>query len=190
MKAKITLIPFIISIAAVLLIMTSFFLPFASSAPDTRDLLNSAPDEMFIQEIEMTNQDATDLSLVEYFRVYMYMAESGRSVTVSIIAIVMISVLALFSLLTALFVCLKKAVPIIVFTLLNASVFSLLCWDFKDRGIVENSTYSYGITYQLFYVALIILLACAIWLLVIKIMSEKKTRDLSVSNNDKSITGN
>ena len=66
MKTKNTLIPFIVLLIAALLAILSFFLPYASTTDERREIINKYPDEMFVKDIGMTYGDAADISLVEY----------------------------------------------------------------------------------------------------------------------------
>lgn len=77
MKNQNTLIPFIVLIIAALMTVVSFFLPYASVTAEKREQIDKYPNKMFIQEIRMTNKDAADLSLLEYFNIYSYMAGSN-----------------------------------------------------------------------------------------------------------------
>lgn len=182
MKAQNTLIPFIVLLVAVLIAVASFFLPYSSVTAERREMIDKYPDEMFVQELGMTSKDAADMSLMEYFNVYSYMAGHNQSVEIAITCVVMICVVAFFTLLTVLFVCLRKAVPTIVFSLLDLGVFFLLGADFQMRGVIgDGKTYTFAIAYYLFIAALIVIFAAAIWLLVVKMKNKKANKEQTVS---------
>lgn len=85
----------------------------------------------------------------------------------------MISLVAFFTLMTILFICIRKAIPIIIFSILDFGVFYILGWDFQSRGVIGSGKYEFSLAYYLFMIALIIILAAAIWLLFIKIRNKK-----------------
>ncbi len=71
LKNKVHLSKALALLGSILLII-SLFLPFASATDDYKDYLEAHPDRMADAEINMTNQDAIDLSLVDFGRIYAY----------------------------------------------------------------------------------------------------------------------
>ena len=57
----------------------------------------------------------------------------------------------------------------------------LLSWDFKDRGVVPNNTYGWGISYYLYCIGAIIVFAGGVWLLVEKIRAKKQKTAMASS---------
>ena len=150
MKTKNTFIPFLIMIVVSLALAASFFLPYASVTAETRAVIEKYPDEIFFPEVEMAAKDAADMSLLNFFNIYSYMAGNNISVDVATTCVVMISLLALFTVLIILFVILKRPVPIIVFTLLGFGVFFLLGTDFQMRKVIGAGKYDFSIAYLFF----------------------------------------
>lgn len=168
------IIPFVIALIGSLLLVLTIFLPFASATEDYRDYLIEYSDNMYVQEIEMTNEDAVDISLFEYGRVYAAAADMGIYSDVAIACLVVICIFGLFSVLAVLFSLLKKAIPIIVFDVLALADFILIRWDFSDRGVLPNFNYDWGVAQIICYIAFALTMVGAIWLLVEKIKIKSK----------------
>lgn len=169
MKTKSFFIWLILIIAALLTIV-SFFLPFAAAKEERRERLEKYSDEMYMEEIGMTNGEAKDISLVEFYKAYSYIAGNmdGNSKEVAVVCIVILAVLAFFILLTILFALLRKSVPVMIFSVLAFGALYLLGWDFKERGVIETSQYGFGIAYYFLMALLFILFVGAIVVLVIR----------------------
>lgn len=170
MKSK-TFIPFLITLICAVILVASFFLPFAAANGSYRDYLKSYPDYEYAGEIGMTNSDAVDISLLEYMRIYI--AGLDYSLAISVICLVLISAIALFSLLVLLFAALRKPIPLLIFNCLNFGAFSLLSFDFSDRGVLPSSNYALGFANYLYYVISAALLAGSIWLLIVKVREKR-----------------
>ena len=85
---------------------------------------------------------------------------------------------AFFVLLTLLFSILRKAIPVIIFDLLTFVVFRIIQWDFEDRGVISNSKYDGGIALYIGYIGVVIVMAGAVTLLVMKIKNKKQRKVL------------
>ncbi len=166
-------IPFVISLVGVLALVLAFFLPYATAIDDYRDHLENYPDSMYLEEIEMTNEGALDISMLEYARIYAATADMGVAEAVSITCVVLIALVGLFTLLTALFSVLKKAIPLFIFNALAFGVFRLLTWDFEDRGVLLSYRYDYGVAYYLYYIGAFVVLMGAVYLFVVKVKRKK-----------------
>lgn len=174
MKTKTTVV-WIILLSIVLISIASFFLPYASVDGERREWLNKYPNAMYASEINMTNSESADLSLVEYFRMYLYGLSnlSGVNQQISVICVVLLSLLAVNTILLLLFVIIRKAVPCIVFSILNTGVFAAFSWDLADRGVIDGSPYSFSVAFYLIILSMLLLFAGAIVAIVFK-KKEKK----------------
>ncbi len=68
-KTKITnlrKLPVFITIIGAILLLLMLFLPFASATKDYEESLKKYKDNMYVEEIGMTNADAVDISLFEF----------------------------------------------------------------------------------------------------------------------------
>lgn len=171
-----SLILFLIMVIASSIILAAFFLPYASATEKNRASLKAYADEPYIQEIGMNNEDAINISLFEYIKIYSFTASSEQTKNISIVCLVLIALCIVFSLLTTVFSILKKPAAVIVFDLISLFLFFLLAWDFNDRGALPNKGYDLGLSYYIFYICTAIILVCAIWLLVKKIQEKKQNK--------------
>ena len=130
------LIPFIVALIGSLMLIVTLFLPFASATEDYKEYLQEYSDEMYVEELNMTNGDAVNISLFEFGRIYAAAADWGMSESIAIACLVIISAFTLFTILTTLFSVLKKPIVAMIFNLLSFGVFWLIKWDFEDRGVV------------------------------------------------------
>lgn len=186
MKKKVNLlIPFIVAIVGAAMLIVTLFMPFASATEEHEKYLQDS-DKMYMEEIDMTNEDAVNISLLEYIRIYATTAELGISgdtviarvviIDSAIVCVVIIALFIVFAVLTVLFSSLKRPIPIIVFDILSFGVFYLIKWDFEDRGALPNRNYDWGIASVFCYIGIVIAFAGAVWLLVMQIKSKKEIK--------------
>lgn len=142
------------------------------------ELARGASCIVYVEELDMTNEEAINISLFEFARIYSVAAEMGMSKSVSIACIVIIAAFGVFALLTLLFSALKKPIPAIVFNLLAFVVFRITKWDFEDRGVIPNSNYDWGIAQYICYIGVIVVVVGAVALLVVKIKDKKQRKAL------------
>lgn len=177
-KNKKFLYPFIAMLIGSLMLVVTLFIPFASATEDYKESLEEYSDSMYVEELNMTNEEAINISLFEFARIYSVAAEMGMSKSVSIACIVIIAAFGVFALLTLLFSALKKPIPAIVFNLLAFVVFRITKWDFEDRGVIPNSNYDWGIAQYICYIGVIVVVVGAVALLVVKIKDKKQRKAL------------
>lgn len=172
-KTKLMRYPMLITIIGSVLMLLMLLLPFASATDDYSERLMKYEDEMYVEEIEMTNAEAVDISLFEFLKIYVEAANQGMHKEISIACIVIISIFAgmsVFMLITSL--C-KKPIGIIIFDLLALGAFKITCFDFEDRGVIPSSSYDWGIVSWLVYVIGVIVFAGAVWLFIEKRKAKK-----------------
>lgn len=177
-KNKKFLYPFLAMLIGSLMLVVTLFIPFASATEDYKESLEEYFDSMYVEELNMTNEEAINISLFEFARIYSVAAEMGMSKSVSIACIVIIAAFGVFALLTLLFSALKKPIPAIVFNLLAFVVFRITKWDFEDRGVIPNSNYDWGIAQYICYIGVIVVVVGAVALLVVKIKDKKQRKAL------------
>lgn len=177
MKKKVTTkmmrCPVLITSIGAFAMLLMLFLPYASAKGERREWLLKYADSMYMKEIGMTNEDAVHISLFEYVRIYMEAASHDIYKIISIVCLVIIGIFAGFILLTLLMALLKKPIGIMIFDMLALGAFRIVCFDFEDRGIVPNSSYSCGIVWYLIYVMGVVILAGAVWLFIEKRKAKK-----------------
>lgn len=177
-KSKKFLYPFLAMLIGSLMLIVTLFMPFASATEDYKERLVEYSDSMYVEELDMTNEEAINISLFEFARIYSVAAEMGMSKSVSIACIVIIAVFGVFALLTLLFSALKKPIPAIIFNLLAFAVFRITKWDFEDRGVIPNSNYEWGMAQYICYIGIIVIMVGAVALLLAKIKDKKQHKAL------------
>ncbi len=164
-------VPMAIALCGVIMLITAFFLPYAAANSEYGEWLSNNSDSMYAEEIGMTNGEAIGISPLEFLRLYIYGASnlSGNNQAISIICIVMIGLIAGFTLFCTLFAVLRKPIPMIVFDILTFVVLLLMNFDFKDRGVISSgSRYDWGLAYYFYFIGIAITLVGAIWLIITK----------------------
>lgn len=174
-RGKNFLYPFLAMLIGSIMLIATIFMPFASSTENYRKYLEKYPDSMFAEELNMTNEDAINLSLFEYARIYSSEMGLKMAKSISIACLVLIGMFGVFALLTLLFSILKKAIPTIIFNLLTLALFIITKWDFKDRGVIPSSRWDWGTAQYICYIGVAVVLAGAVTLLVIKIKDKKQS---------------
>ena len=174
-------IPFISALIGTILMVVTVFLPYATAIDDHAENIKENPDAIVYEELDMTAQDMMNISMVEYANVYSNLADQlfGDS-SYGVFYVVLVALIGGFSLLTVLFSFLKKPIAVIIFDILAFGVFSIQNWDYTDRGVIPSSSYDWGAGYYIFYVAALITLVGAIWLLVNKIRNKKLCKNENV----------
>lgn len=175
-KSK-TSIPFIACVIGAVLMFITIFLPYATATAEQAERFKAYPDEIVYEELDMTAKDMVNISMVEYAKVYSKLSEEfwGDSLN-GIIYVLMVALIGIFSLLSALFSLLKKPIAVMAFGLLAFGVFSLQCFDYKDRGVIPSSSYKWGAAYYIFYIALAVVIIGSAWMLASEIIKKKKQK--------------
>ena len=136
MKNIKSLYPLIIAVVGALMLIITFFLPFASAKGDYREALLKNPDEVFLQEADMKSGDAVDISLLEFIKID---AAAGTSQGATLVNMIVIIVYGVFAVLTLLFSILRKPIAIIIFDIIaQDSSFKLLNFYIKKINKAVN----------------------------------------------------
>ena len=165
-KKKIIVVSFLAMLIGSIMLIITLFVPFASATDDHREYLEKYANTVSIEELDITNEQLLDVSLFKFARIYSALSGMEISRDISISCIAMISVFAFFALLTLLFSILRKAIPVIIFDLLTFVVFRIIQWD--DGGIAL----------YIGYIGVVIVMAGAVTLLVMKIKNKKQRKVL------------
>ena len=178
-RSKIFIGAFIAMLIGSAILLLTLFMPFASATDEYKEALEKFSDSMYIEELNMTNEEAINISLFEFIRIYS--SETGKEISndLSIVYVVVIAAFAVFALLTLLFSILRKSIPVIVFNILTFAVLRLIIWDFEDRGVISNSRYDWGIAQYIGYIGIAIVMVGAVALLVVKMKDKKQQKTLA-----------
>lgn len=171
------LIPFLVALIGSALMILTLFLPYTSATKDFAERIDSYPEALAYSDTDIKVSDVKNVSMVQYAS--MYGSNSKEILHQSSAGILYVSIvigIGVFSILSLIFALRKKSIPIIIFDVLAFILFAVLCWDFKDRGLMEMA-YNWGVGYYLFYVGAILALAGAILLIVTKNKNKKQPKE-------------
>ncbi|MGN0470523.1 MAG: hypothetical protein ACI4GV_06385 [Acutalibacteraceae bacterium] len=173
---KIFLVLTVVAIVASLMVVVSFFLPYASANAEYRELLDKYPDS--------TTMNGKDISLLDFAKIYSSAGSAlgGQYQTIGTICVVMIAAFGVLALATLIFSALRKPVVMLIFNGLTFGIFSLLSWDFKDRGALPNMYYDIGAAHYIYYICAAVILVAAVGMLVLKIQQKKQLQKADVTN--------
>ena len=143
--------------------MAMLLLPFASANKEYQSYLLDNKDELYAEELGMSNAEAVNISLAEYAKMYIEAVKQGFHMEAGIVCIIIIIVLSL----------LKKPIGILVFDILALASFWAIRFDFEDRGVVPSDFYDWGIASWLTYVIGVVVATGAIWMFFEKRKAEK-----------------
>lgn len=160
------------------LALAGLFMPYEKSIGEYRENLLKNPGTMNIKEVELTNKDVTNLSIIENFKVYKYAIDNSNDADYnsswiygeSLINVIITIVLIVSILLVLLFVILKKNVLVIIFDIILAISSLAMNYDITSRGVLPSNQYTYGISYYLYIIISILIL---LTIIVQKILKKK-----------------
>lgn len=183
MKAKmrpITVIIWVIMIVCSLVLASCFFLPYASVDEETREWIEQHPNGTAIEEIGMTNKDAADLSLLEFYNLYSYMknVSAGRDHDIAVICVVLLVTIAILTSLIVIFSILRLSIPTAVFALIDVLIYYLFAWDIHDRAVVggQYSYWNFGYAYYMAYVLFVLMFILSIVFLCLRIFEKMEAK--------------
>lgn len=171
------LIPFVIALVGTVFMFITIFLPYATAKNEYAEKMNTYPDEIVYEELNITSKDMINISMVEYAKIYSKLSEQIWGTTAyGIFYVALVALIGGFSLLSVLFTVLKKPIAVVIFSLLSFGVFSMQNFDYSDRGVIPSNTYGWGVAYYIFYIAFAMALIGAVWMLVSKIIQKKQQK--------------
>lgn len=168
---KKTLFPLIVLLTGALILVVSFFLPFYSAVGEFRESLLSDPEDQ-VPGFDMTAKELINLPIPRLIKLYSSFAKYDVDALVNL---VIISMLILFSALIILFISLRKAIPTIVFTVLDFGALLLM-----NVGGLNENYFGHGAAFYIFIISFAVISAAAIWLLVVKIKIKKASANNSL----------
>lgn len=154
-------------IIGVIVMLISGFLPYATATESNKRALEAGSNEVWFEPLNMKNKDAIDISLFEYGRIYHSISANGDDYTnhqkeTSTFSFVVLSILAVVTVLELIFSITQKWKTTIVFCVLSILDFLLIRSDFSMRGIVPSSNYNFGIATYVYAIGCIIVIVGAI----------------------------
>ena len=165
----------VVVLLCTLLMVSAIFMPYSTAANNMATTIKNNPNSVVYAELNMTAKDLSNISMVQYARIYTtYSKDFFGNRFQGIYYVVFVTLIGGFSLLTAVFCLLKKPLAVIIFDVLAFGVFCLQNWDFTNRGISPTRSYEWGSGYYIFFAAVFVVLIAATWQLVSKSETPKK----------------
>ncbi len=168
----------IIIIVAGIIGIIGLFLPYEKSIGSHKNYLKEYPDTTYLEEVNYTNKDVINISILENFKVYSYSINhnEGSSFikTEAIINVIITITMIISIILILLFAILNKKVLTIIFDIVLAISSILMNYDIVSRGVIPSSKYTYGISYYLYIILAIIILVSNIILIIQNKKAKKK----------------
>ena len=156
-KRKVLLL--IASLGLILMLIT-VFLPYTTATKEHATLLKMYSKEYSIPKLNIDGKDLINISMFEYAKIYIGVKDMFKDYAQGIMYFTLVILIALFSLMALVSIRKKKLKRTVVFTVLSLITFLIQSWDYKDRGVVTNLTYKWGLGYYIFIVASVIVLLC------------------------------
>lgn len=182
---------FWVTLTAVVLVVTAFFLPLITAKAEYADALKTLAavsskyaDPFNVMGIELTAEDAIHISMFELAKIS-WAAFGSMDQTVAALGTAIISATGILSLITLLFTLFKKPVAVMIFNALTLGVYYMMVRNVKDLVVTPDSSYDLGIAYYLYYIGFAAVFAGAVWLLIakIKLKRAKKTETAAIKEN-------
>ena len=171
------LVPFIAAMVGAILMILTIFMPYATAIDEQAENIKNNPDAIVYEELNMKATDIKDVSMVEYVNIYTNLGEQlFGNASFGMLYVVLLGLIVGFALLAAIFSFIKKPIAVIIFDILAFGVFSMQNFDYTDRGVIPSSSYDWGLGYYIFYVAAVLTLAGAVWMLVTKVGMNKTAK--------------
>lgn len=174
-------IPQIVNFIFILICLLGLQLPYATSTNEQKQFLLSNPDAIAISELNMKFRDMIDLSMIKFFRFYLYVVNNpeeliftNTGVTDVIVNLVLLSILAVSILFIVLFTLFNKPIGNIVFAFIMLGDSLIMNYDIVSRGVIPSKSYTYGITYYLYVILAIAIIICSIANIIVNKIDKKK----------------
>lgn len=168
-----TNLPMILAAVLAAIMILTVFMPYASATEKHAKRLEDFSDYYSVEELDMTGKDLINISMAEFARMYGTMSEELFGDSSGVLYVVIVILIAGFSIGTLIFSVCKKPIGAIVFNILATLVFLVQNFDYKDRGIIPSDNYNWGIAYYIFIVCAVAVLAFAVVGIVMKILSKR-----------------
>ena len=174
------LVPWIAAMVATVMLLACFVLPLLTASQQHRNDLMKDPESREYFGEALTNEQATELSMYEFFLIYWNtFSEEGPEESVTAVCIFCgTAILAALMLVLAL---LKKPIPVLIL-----NVLAIFPYMFATLFIGSKDVFMYMYTWSwakdLYLLAFVAVLGCGAWLLVKKMKITREildTRDFS-----------
>lgn len=160
----------IVIIAACVILFVGLLLPYETSTEEYKEQLQENPEAINVKEVNLTNKDAINISIIENFKIYSYGMNNSNGNSwlagESTINFILTIVLIVSVILVLLFTIFNKRILSIIFGILLLGSSLLMNYDIVDRGVIPSTKYTYGISYYLYPIMAIVILVSIVILIV------------------------
>lgn len=168
-EKKFNILKIIIIIACVIGFI-GLILPYEASIGEYKEYLQETPETMNIKEVNLTNEDVINISMLENFKVYSYAMNNSEGNSwlagESMINFILTIVLIISIILILLFTAFNKRILSIIFGLLLLGSSLLMNYDIVDRGVIPSTKYTYGISYYIYPIIAVVIIVSSILLII------------------------
>lgn len=168
-EKKVNIFKIVIIVACVILFV-GLLLPYETSTEEYKEQLQENPEAINVKEVNLTNKDAINISIIENFKIYSYGMNNSNGNSwlagESTINFILTIVLIVSVILVLLFTIFNKRILSIIFGILLLGSSLLMNYDIVDRGVIPSTKYTYGISYYLYPIMAIVILVSIVILIV------------------------
>lgn len=168
-EKKVNIFKILIIVACVILFV-GLLLPYETSTEEYKEQLQENPEAINVKEVNLTNKDAINISIIENFKIYSYGMNNSNGNSwlagESTINFILTIVLIVSVILVLLFTIFNKRILSIIFGILLLGSSILMNYDIVDRGVIPSTKYTYGISYYLYPIMAIVILVSIVILIV------------------------
>lgn len=160
----------IVIIVVCVILFVGLLLPYETSTEEYKEQLQENPEAINVKEVNLTNKDAINISIIENFKIYSYGMNNSNGNSwlagESTINFILTIVLIVSVILVLLFTIFNKRILSIIFGILLLGSSLLMNYDIVDRGVIPSTKYTYGISYYLYPIMAIVILVSIVILIV------------------------
>ena len=168
-EKKVNIFKILIIVACVILFV-GLLLPYETSTEEYKEQLQENPEVINVKEVNLTNKDAINISIIENFKIYSYGMNNSNGNSwlagESTINFILTIVLIVSVILVLLFTIFNKRILSIRFGILLLGSSILMNYDIVDRGVIPSTKYTYGISYYLYPIMAVVILVSIVILIV------------------------
>lgn len=159
---------YIVVLVGIVLLLAGVFLPYMTAAGEMAEYIDRNPDRMEIVSENLTASDLKNIPIIRTGKLItgVYGEDDG------LVATVILLVLGGLGTLTALFAVLKKPIAAVVFDLLAFGGFVFFNGVMKE-DFIGGDKYAWGMGFYVIIVALVVVMAGAVWMQVMKSVGKK-----------------
>ncbi len=181
-RCKFLLAPTIVLTLAIFSLLICFFLPLLTATGDFRENLLLHPSESNAFPSVLSNEQAVDISMHEFFKIYWdaYAKNNSTEKVLSICIFCGTSIISLFTLSLSL---LKHPIGVVFFNILAIAPHALATIYISEKRFLEF--YEWGYAKSLYYAFFALVFVCAIWMIIKKVSFNKKAKAELAACEDK-----